>query len=419
MRPATKQTELSYSILNEKAGGKDIKALCSSVIYGPNASGKTNLIGALDVFRSIISRGHIHNTPRPDSPNYASCNLELIPNSTISKEEPVCFAISFIENESIFHYSLKIILGSFGKKDYPREIQEEVLSIDHKKVFSRNYNRLKINTQFIDQNSVQQSFHEKATNLERWLQHNLNSQELFLTGGFKSVISRDVADRVLHWFSRKLRIAFQANLINLTPDFPNKQSGRFYIDKLTNEMAKAFGIGANDVGYIYNEEMNAMQLSSHINEHITISSDAYESVGTIRIINMFPLLAATLINGGTLFVDEFDASLHPMALMSIINIFHNNEINKRHAQLIFNTHNPIFLNRNLFRRDEIKFVDRNETDHISELYSLADFGTSGKNGVRKNDDYMKNYFIDRYGAIRDLDFSPIFEEIMSKTGNEQ
>ena len=134
---------------------------------------------------------------------------------------------------------------------------------------------------------------------------------------------------------------------------------------------------------------------------------------------MFPLLAATLINGGTLFVDEFDASLHPMALMSIINIFHNNEINKRHAQLIFNTHNPIFLNRNLFRRDEIKFVDRNETDHISELYSLADFGTSGKNGVRKNDDYMKNYFIDRYGAIRDLDFSPIFEEIMSKTGNEQ
>ena len=51
--------------------------------------------------------------------------------------------------------------------------------------------------------------------------------------------------------------------------------------------------------------------------------------------------------GGTLIVDEFDASIHPMALMSIINIFHNDDINIHNAQLIFNTHNPIFLNSNL------------------------------------------------------------------------
>ena len=42
-------------------------------------------------------------------------------------------------------------------------------------------------------------------------------------------------------------------------------------------------------------------------------------------------------------VDEFDASIHPMALMSIINVFHNDDININRAQLIFNTHNPIFL----------------------------------------------------------------------------
>ena len=123
------------------------------------------------------------------------------------------------------------------------------------------------------------------------------------------------------------------------------------------------------------------------------------------------------MNGSTLVVDEFDASLHPMALMNIINIFHNDEVNIHHAQLIFNTHNPIFLNTNLFRRDEIKFVERDEETHCSNTYALSDFGTAGKNGVRKNEDYMRNYFVDRYGAIRNVDFLPIFEKLL-KHGSE-
>lgn len=101
-------------------------------------------------------------------------------------------------------------------------------------------------------------------------------------------------------------------------------------------------------------------------------------------------------------MDEFDASIHPMALMSIINIFHNDEINTKHAQLIFNTHNPIFLSTNIFRRDEIKFVERDEDNNNSVLYALSDFGTTGEKGVRKHEDYMKNYFISQYGAIKIL-----------------
>ena len=115
-------------------------------------------------------------------------------------------------------------------------------------------------------------------------------------------------------------------------------------------------------------------------------------------------------------MDEFDASIHPMALMSIINVFHNDEINKKHAQLIFNTHNPIFLSASIFRRDEIKFVERDDVSQISELYSLADFKTSGANGVRKGEDYIDNYFVSKYGAIKDVDFTPIFEKIMDNEG---
>ena len=100
--------------------------------------------------------------------------------------------------------------------------------------------------------------------------------------------------------------------------------------------------------------------------------------------------------------------------MNIINIFHNDEINKNQAQLIFNTHNPIFLDSSLLRRDEIKFVERDERSGISIHYALSDFRTA--DGIRKGEDYMNNYFVSRYGAIKDIDFGPILERIITGSG---
>ena len=131
----------------------------------------------------------------------------------------------------------------------------------------------------------------------------------------------------------------------------------------------------------------------------------------MRFMHLFPLVFDALVNGTVLFIDEFDASIHPIAIMDIINIFHNEDINRRGAQLIFNTHNPIFLSANLFRRDEIKFVDRES--NTSTIYSLSDFGTSGEGAVRRSDDYMKNYFVDRYGAIAETNFSDLFLKFMN------
>ena len=91
--------------------------------------------------------------------------------------------------------------------------------------------------------------------------------------------------------------------------------------------------------------------------------------------------------------------------MDIINLFHNDEINTNHAQLIFTSHNPIFLNSNLLRRDEIKFVERDSDDHSSSLYSLSDFGT----GIGEDEDYLSRYLANVYGAIPDIDFSSLFE----------
>ena len=150
-----------------------------------------------------------------------------------------------------------------------------------------------------------------------------------------------------------------------------------------------------------------------------LPADMFESYGTIRFINEFPLVIYALLHGATLVMDEFDASIHPMALMNIINIFHNDEINRNHAQLIFNTHNPIFLDSSLLRRDEIKFVERDEETGRSAHYALSDFRTA--DGIRRGEDYMNNYFVSRYGAIREIDFSSILESAIAAghaEGNE-
>ena len=81
MVAAPKQKGLDYSLMKTKIKGKEIKGLSSSVIYGPNAAGKTNIIGAMDVLRAIVLRGNIRNSEEKSSPNPAAAALELIPNN--------------------------------------------------------------------------------------------------------------------------------------------------------------------------------------------------------------------------------------------------------------------------------------------------------------------------------------------------
>ena len=91
MMAAPKQKGLDYSLIDVKNKGKKIKGLCSSVIYGANAAGKTTVIGAMDTFRTIILRGNIRNSEDIRSPNYAASNLSLIPNSALTDAAPVSF----------------------------------------------------------------------------------------------------------------------------------------------------------------------------------------------------------------------------------------------------------------------------------------------------------------------------------------
>lgn len=242
-----------------------------------------------------------------------------------------------------------------------------------------------------------------------------------MTHGFKLIYAPALVGLILNWFDNKLETICRADAMQLNNHYSNPQKNMAYMDKTTAAAVKLFGVNANPIGYVFNSDNSTSTLCS-LFEHlgkIGVPADLFESYGTIRFVNLFPLIVKALDEGGTLIVDEFDASIHPMALMSILNLFHNDDVNKNHAQLIFNTQNPIFLNPNLLRRDEIKFVERDDDSHLSSLYALSDFGTAGKGGVRQHEDYMKHYFVGRYGAIRDIDFAPVIEAFLDRKEEDQ
>lgn len=415
MVPAPKQKGLDYSILNKKIGSKMYKALCSAVIYGPNASGKTNIIGAMEVFKSIILRGNIRNSDTRNIPNAAVNSLELIPNSANIEKYPVNFSIMFIEKGLLFKYELSLDIGGFLEDDYCRQVLSETLTVNEKMIFTRSstleFGDLKVIKEYLIN-----EFESNEIGAITLAKSNLNKEELFLMNGFKAMFSSKLVSIISNWLENRFMVIYRADALNLVKKFSDPKKQTVYIEKTTNDAARVFGINSNALGYVISDDESEAKLCSIFdgaNDKKAMAAELFESYGTIRFINMFPLVINALLNGGTLVVDEFDASLHPMALMSIINIFHNDDINTKNAQLIFNTHNPIFLNSNLFRRDEIKFVERDDLTNCSKHYSLSDFGTAGEKGVRMGGDYMKNYFVSQYGAINDIDFTPIFESLLN------
>lgn len=399
MIPASKQKGLDYSVMVEKVKSKDMKGLCSSVVYGSNASGKTNIISAMDVLRSIVLRGNIRNT-KDNTPNHASNTLELIPNKDLNEVEPICFSIAFIENNMKFLYELKITVGLFLDTNYERKVVSEELFVNDACIFERA-DTVKLHSMKTIKSYISEDIFNHIDYLGNILNVSISNDELFLTNGFK-MLTKDLTRIITNWFENKLIVIYRADAMKVSHKLSKDTDKSIFIDKNVEEATKLIGASANDIGYISeDDDVKLCSILEKEGKHILIDANVYESYGTIRFINLIPLLIQAIQLGTTLIVDELDTLIHPIALMSIVNVLHNDEINKKHAQLIFNTHNPIFLNSNVFRRDEIKFVERDEETNISTLYALSDFKTSGENGVRN-----------RYGAIKDIDFTRIFENVI-------
>jgi AAA15 family ATPase/GTPase len=133
-----------------------------------------------------------------------------------------------------------------------------------------------------------------------------------------------------------------------------------------------------------------------------------ESDGTMAFFNILVRLYPAFLNGGLFFADEIDSSLHPLLVKVLIQAFNNPRINKGGAQLICTTHNSNLLKKDVLRRDEVWFIEKDATGH-SSVYPLSQF-----TNIRNNVDFEKWYLQGRFGGIplgiNIKDFEKLMEE---------
>ena len=123
-----------------------------------------------------------------------------------------------------------------------------------------------------------------------------------------------------------------------------------------------------------------------------------ESTGTNKLFSYSSVILDVLSKGGVLFADEFDSSLHPLIVENIIKLFNSPKDNPHNAQLVISCQSVHIMTNKLFRRDQIWFCEKDQHG-ASDLYSLFDFDEP----VRKDASYNKNYLKGKYGAIPAID----------------
>jgi AAA15 family ATPase/GTPase len=97
-------------------------------------------------------------------------------------------------------------------------------------------------------------------------------------------------------------------------------------------------------------------------------------------------------NGEVLLFDEIETSLHPLLVRYLVRKFHSTRSNSHKAQLIFTTNNTSLLRKNLFRRDQVWFVEKDK-DGASTIYPLTDFSP------RQDEALERGYLRGRYGVL--------------------
>jgi AAA15 family ATPase/GTPase len=146
---------------------------------------------------------------------------------------------------------------------------------------------------------------------------------------------------------------------------------------------------------VRSEEMEEQNLRFH---HVTEQGNAMfdlmdESSGTRNLLYLAGPVLDILRKGLTLVIDEIDTSLHTLLVRELVRLFHRPEINIGGAQLIFTTHDTSLLDApDLFRRDQVWFVEK-DRDQISSLVSLSDFSP------RKHEALERGYLMGRYGGV--------------------
>ena len=378
-----------------EVGKEKFELLKTAVLFGGNASGKSNFTSVLSIFRYYLFNKGIEKYNK-EGFRFG----EEDKNSTIKVRNVV--------DDKIYEYILEI---NFNIKKIIKE-KLYITALERKLVFERENNKIvKYDKEIFSEYEITIGFiNETLTDSD-------------------SVISRIIEWRVPEEIEKYIFYIDKIKINNYSDDlgkyiYENKNN-----KKLVIEFLKKIGIIVNDIE-VYREknefflknirESKEFQILSEKEQEKLLSQIAYiyrihfvyednqkqkykldyyeQSSGTQKILSMFFPIYNLLNNGGVMIIDELDITLHYSLIKEIIKMFNSVEYNRKNAQLIFTTHNLLLLDFNLFREDQIWFLENNDVSTGTELYSLSDV-----EGYEKNKYLLRDYLNGNFGGIPKLE----------------
>lgn len=423
----------------KKAG---VKLLKLSAIYGANASGKTNLIKGINLFKFIV----VNTVPSDISNLYFRENIE-------NKDKLTTFEVELIKNNSVYAYGIKINLNKRvidsewlyklspdkNKEEivYERELENKEYKVKYNKKIvkgedekrlnfiisdiSMNYTTLLMNemnrNKSIEKNSELFIFQEVydwfESDLKIYFPNDAITQFDYVIG--KDELKNKALNNIVASFDTGINCV---TLEKINKDEISKVYPPGLVDKVLSDMRKQ----SNDSNVpktgtsVIRSSQDFLQISNVTNQDYdletvklrhSLDGTTYdfreESDGTRRLFDLLDILLNSE-NNKVFIVDELDRSLHPNLTYKFLELFFEIALDKN-IQLILTTHESKIMDLNLVRQDEIWFVERNNMND-SKLYSLDSFKE------RYDKKIEKAYLEGRYGAI------PVFSSFESYAINE-
>jgi hypothetical protein len=352
--------------------GVDEGALPVAAIYGANASGKTNVILALQFMRGVVTNSHARWEPDK------AIRLEPFAGQS---DSPTTFSADFLLDGVRYQYGFSLS---------PEAVIEEWMYA---------YPLGKKQTWFARERNKPISFSAKLQGDNRTIERLTRPNSLFLSAAAQN--NHEALSVAYSWFSRSLSFVVgarsmtnqRARALYADTDLRQKSArllslANLGITDLTIQEAEAKDFAANALSLVPFK----IRFLHRIGDTDLPFSGNQESMGTIAFLSLLEPVISALTNGGVVCVDELDHSLHPLLAMQLIRLFSDTKSNSASAQLIFNTHDTNLLNAGVLRRDQIWFTEKGQ-DGASQLYPLTDFKP------RKQENLENGYLQGRYGAI--------------------
>jgi AAA15 family ATPase/GTPase len=388
---ANSHRELQES--NTFEAGKQ-RFLKTATIYGANASGKSNFFKALSFFKNFA----VYSGPRKQVGDSIEVDAFYFSKQTGDKSssfELIFFMKNADGNNIRYRYGFSVtpqkviaeyLFAVFNVREvtlFTRENQE-ITTTDHFREGASVKLAVRQNCSFLS--VCAQNNGETAMSIVRYLQN------MFITSGLQNIAlitkarlheSDDASAEILD-FLHFADIQINALHIKQEPlDVDNEHLEAFLKrNPLSGQPMKETYLFGHD--YFNNDEnIGSVLLPEH-----------HESSGTQKLFAYAMPVITALKNGTPLFIDEFDAQLHPLILESIIRLFHSPEKNPKNAQLVVSCHAVNILTNKLFRRDQVWFCEKDRCG-ATDLYSLVEY----KEPVRSDAAFSKNYLRGKYGAV--------------------